>query len=231
MLTCEHAGNQIPAKYARLFSSRAAREALESHRGHDIGALQIARQLARRFQAPLLATSISRLLVDQNRSLGHARHFSEFSAPLDLAERGAVLGQYYLPHRARVERELAVRLSRGVFHLAVHSFTPELSGQVRRADIGLLYDPASALEAELCERWKRALHRVAPDLVVRRNYPYLGKADGLCTYFRRRFGRGSYLGVELEMNQRSLSGSSDERRRLARAIGDSLGELLASGAR
>ena len=36
-------------------------------------------------------------------------------------------------------------MSRGrrVIHISSHSFTPELNGKVRRADVGLLYDPGS----------------------------------------------------------------------------------------
>ena len=40
------------------------------------------------------------------------------------------------------------------------------------------------------------------NLIVRRNYPYAGKGDGLTSYLRKRFPRTAYVGVELEVNQR-----------------------------
>ena len=41
----------------------------------------------------------------------------------------------------------------------------------------------------------------APDLRVRRNYPYVGYADGLTTYLRTRFAAKLYAGLEIEINQ------------------------------
>ena len=41
----------------------------------------------------------------------------------------------------------------------------------------------------------------APELRVRRNYPYAGKGDGLTSYLRRRFAQSDYVGIELEINQ------------------------------
>jgi hypothetical protein len=43
---------------------------------------------------------------------------------------------------------------------------------------------------------------IAPQLTVRRNYPYAGKGDGLTAYLRCRFPQRAYVGVELEINQR-----------------------------
>ena len=66
VLTCEHAGNEIPARYMRLF--RGADDVLASHRGWDPGALTLARLLARRLRRPLLSVSWSRLFVEANRA-------------------------------------------------------------------------------------------------------------------------------------------------------------------
>lgn len=225
LLTCEHGGNVIPEEYARAFASEAARDALSSHRGLDIGALAIARALARRFDAPLIASEVSRLLCDLNRSLNNTALFSEFALALTPAERERVLNEHYHPHRERVELALCQHLSHGVLHLAVHSFTPELRGEVRRAEIGLLYDPARPGETAWCERYKRALARLAPELRVRRNYPYLGKTDGLATFLRRKYPATSYVGVELEVNQALLTGAEGQREQVLAALSDGLAEL------
>ncbi len=64
-------------------------------------------------------------------------------------------------------------------------------------------------------------------LKIRRNYPYLGKADGFTTYLRRRFLPCDYAGIELEVNQRRLDPPSS-RRRLANQLARSLRVAIAS---
>ena len=96
---------------------------------------------------------------------------------------------------------------RRVIHISSHSFTPRLNGEVRTADIGLLYDPARSGEVDACARWKAALRVTAPALRVRRNYPYAGKNDGLTAYLRRRYPASTYVGIELEINQAQVIGA------------------------
>ena len=102
VITCEHGGNRIPAPYRQLF--RAHQALLDSHRGYDPGALTMARALAMAFAAPLVASTVSRLLVDLNRSVGHPRLHSEATrkAPAEMRER--ILKRYYQPYRAQAER-------------------------------------------------------------------------------------------------------------------------------
>jgi predicted N-formylglutamate amidohydrolase len=201
LITCEHGGNRIPAPYRRLFRGREA--LLNSHRGYDPGALAMARMLARAFKAPLVASTISRLVIDLNRSIGHPQLFSAATHGTPATVREEIVARYYCPYRAQVERLVRQSVSRGrrVVHISSHSFTPRLDGKVRRADVGLLYHPGRPGEAALCARWKASLEAIAPELQVRRNYPYAGKADGLTSYLRLRFPYGAYVGVELEVNQ------------------------------
>ena len=229
LLTCEHGGAHVPPRYGELFSSPSAQRLLRSHRGCDLGALSLARALQRSLGAPLYASTLTRLLVDLNRSVGHPRLFSEFSKKLSAAERAALLDEHYFPHRDSVETWIdgRVRSGRQVVHVGVHSFAPRMDGRLRTADVGLLYDPSRATERSFCEMWKDALGEVDPDLRVRRNYPYLGKNDGFVTYLRRIFDQSRYLGIELEMNQ-SLLATSHGKRRAAEAISSSLGATMVS---
>lgn len=206
LLTCEHAGNQVPTAYRSLFASPAAREALKTHRGFDIGALALARALSRRLCAPLLSTSVSRLLVDANRSSHRPELWSEFSTCLTSAERDRVLAQHYQPHRQAVFDAVRKLVDDGepVLHLGVHSFTPVLNGEVRKADIGLLYDPQRPRERALALRLQETLKAHAPALRTRRNYPYRGASDGLTTALRRTWPDRIYAGIELELNQALL---------------------------
>ena len=202
IITCEHGGNRIPAPCREVFRGHQA--LLDSHRGFDAGALVMARALAKAFDAPLVASTVSRLVVDLNRSPGHPRLFSEPMRAAPMALRADVLARHYTPYRTRVEglvRQLAAR-GRRVIHVSSHSFTPVLDGRVRGADVGLLYDPGRPGELELCARWKAALAATAPGLRVRRNHPYAGRDDGLTSHLRRLFPPTTYIGVELELNQR-----------------------------
>lgn len=230
VLSCEHGGNRVPSRYAPLFRDRRARAALASHRGYDLGALEIARALQRRFGAPLIYSTVTRLLVELNRSPHHPQLFSEHARTLSDAEREHVLGHYYHPHRARVRAELERQLRgrKRILHVAVHSFTPRLGRKERTADVALLYDPRRRYELRWCARWKATLAELEPGLRVRRNYPYRGAADGLTTQLRRSFDDSRYLGIELETNQRLLLDSRASRNRVTRVIGDSLARLLQS---
>jgi predicted N-formylglutamate amidohydrolase len=226
LITAEHAGHRVPARYAALFAGRE--RMLESHRGHDHGSRALARTLARRLGAPLCEHTITRLLVEVNRKLDHPALFSSISARLPENERERVLRQYHVPHRSRVEGAVAEGVAGGrrIVHVAVHTFAPRLRGRTRRVGVGLLYDPSRREEAAFCARWKASLRRLAPRLIVRRNQPYQGRTDGLTTTLRRRFAGGDYLGIELEVNQRFSRGDPARWRRLRETLAASLEDAM-----
>ena len=202
IITCEHGGNEVPAAYASMFVGHEA--LLPTHRGWDAGALTLAQQLATAFDAPLFAATTTRLLIDLNRSIGHRHLHSEATRGLPLAALRDIAAQYYRPHRDAVESEVArlVAAGRRVVHVASHSFTPELGGVVRQADVAWLYDPRRAGECALAAHWLTALKQRQADLKLRRNYPYEGKGDGLTALLRKRYPDAAYIGMELEVNQR-----------------------------
>ncbi len=164
----------------------------------------MAKALADALSAPLVTSTVSRLVIDLNRSIGHPQLWSSATrgAPREL--RTGIVERHYRPYRAEVERLVRRSLSRGrrVIHVSSHSFTPVLDGKIRRADVGLLYDPARRGEAGLCARWKASLALIAPQVRVRRNYPYAGKGDGVTSALRVAFPARAYIGLELEVNQR-----------------------------
>ncbi|MGH6623613.1 MAG: N-formylglutamate amidohydrolase, partial [Burkholderiaceae bacterium] len=138
--------------------------------------------------------------------------------------RDEIVERYYRPYRAEVESLVRRSVSRGrrVIHVSSHSFTPKLDGTVRRADVGLLYDPSRGGEVEVCARWKESLAALAPELRVRRNYPYFGRGDGLTSHLRRRFPPGVYVGIELEVNQRIVFAAGRAWDRLRRVLREGL---------
>jgi predicted N-formylglutamate amidohydrolase len=222
LVTCEHGGNRVPPRYRILF--RGHEDLLDGHRGYDPGARSLAHDLAAALEAPLAISTVSRLVVDLNRSLRHPRLFSPLTRAAPAAVRREIVARHYLPYRAEVEARVAAAAARGrrTIHVSAHSFTPVLDGVARTADVGLLYDPARGGEAQLCAAWRAALRDLAPALRVRRNYPYAGKADGLTTHLRRRFGPRAYVGVELEVNQAWVFAGGRAWARLRRAVVDAL---------
>jgi predicted N-formylglutamate amidohydrolase len=168
----------------------------------------------------LLAATVSRLLVDLNRSVGHPGLFSDMTASLSPDIRQTILAHCYHPFRSEAEAHMARSIQQGlrVLHLSCHSFTPVLDGDVRNADIGLLHDPARHGEAAFCLRWQATLKTHAPLLHARMNYPYLGTDDGFTTHLRRRFSADSYIGIELEINQKHAQQDAPHWRAVRKAV-------------
>jgi predicted N-formylglutamate amidohydrolase len=206
VLTCEHASYAVPRGYAGLGVPRAA---IRDHIGWDIGAHDVQREVARRLGAPAVASRWSRLLIDCNRDLRDAslivRESDGVAIPgnerIAAAERRRRIALYHTPYHAAVDRALARAKERNpdaaVQVLALHSFTPVLSGMPRPFDIGVLFDAYPVL----ARRLGRAL--AAQGYEVRYNEPYSGLA-GLI-YSARRHGEAHDVAyVELEINNRLL---------------------------
>ena len=213
-------------EYAGLF--RGWHRVLTTHRGYDSGALAMARDLAAALHAPLVASTVSRLLIDLNRSLSNSHVWSDATRGLALAGKERIVRRHYSPYRHRVAAIVseAVKAGRRVIHISSHSFTPVLDGHVRNADVGLLYDPARPGEVALATHWKAAFADHARDLRVRRNYPYAGKNDGLTSSLRRCFPPGRYVGMEIEVNQALVLGQAKSWRQARSAVVAALNTAL-----
>jgi predicted N-formylglutamate amidohydrolase len=167
------------------------------------------------------------LFVEGNRSETNPRIWSKFTADLPKQERERILDRWWRPHRTEVEKAVAsaARKSRAV-HVAVHSFTPELDGEVRNADVSFLYDSRRMAEAALCRRWAAILNELDPELRIRHNYPYRGASDGLSTWLRKQHTESGYLGVEIEINQALVDARGW--RTFQQNVASSLAELMAT---
>lgn len=216
----------MPEKYNYLF--KAHQQELNSHRGFDIGALNLTMFVTRKIQVPVFIYPYTRLLVEINRSVGNQKLFSEITKNLEDSEKEGIINYYYFPYRMNIQRQIenALSMTAGlnfVWHLSMHTFTPALDGKVRKADIGILYDPASSLERRVATLIKDEIHAHDKRWIVRRNYPYLGKSDGLTTHLRKQFGRDRYCGIELEVNQKYTGDkNSEDWFRLKKTIVESL---------
>ncbi|MFT4825867.1 MAG: putative N-formylglutamate amidohydrolase [Halioglobus sp.] len=227
IITCEHGGARIPPRHQYLYKGK--QRELHSHRGWDAGALRLADKLSRDLPAPLFKSTVSRLLVDLNRSLHHPRVFSEFTIGLEAPIKQQIIERYYRPYRDEIENAIrkSINSNSPVMHLSVHSFSPDLNGQTRNADIGLLYDPARTLEKALCDDLRALFSSAWPDAAIRRNYPYRGNADGLTTALRRKFSEHAYVGVELEINQKHVLGNTPLWRTICLEMGNLIQHELA----
>ncbi len=201
IITCEHGANRVPHGYESLF--QAAPAILDTHRGLDIGALDVALHCAANLAAPLFAATTTRLLIELNRSLDHPQLFSEFSRTLDPAARNNLIEQFYHPYRNAVAQFIddSLKLDRSILHISVHSFTDILNGVERALDIGLLFDPSREAEAATCRAGMHHFNVLSPSLCVRLNEPYLGTDDGFTTHLRLHIPPERYIGIELELRQ------------------------------
>ncbi len=226
--TVEHGNNKVPDEFMHLFEGHES--VLASHRGHDPGAGELAIRFSTRFHAPYEHAEITRLLIDQNRSLHNRRAlFSEYTKRLPKGMQEQIIESCYWPYQYLVRRRIDELLakSESVLHLAIHSFTPELHGEVRNCDVGLMYDPAREVEKGFAINWQKAIGRIEPSIRVRRNYPYRGASDGVVQSLRRQYPRERYIGLQIEINQKFPSGDRERWKHLQKSVIEGFSVTLA----
>lgn len=202
VLSCEHASWTLPPSV----DLGVPEDVLRSQASWDPGAYDIAAALGEELGLPVHTGAFSRMWVDLNRPPEHPDVIPRTSygavvpgnASLTDAERAARLADYHAPYWEAVRRDAKARLqSIGTcLHFSSHSFDPSLDPERRTFDLGVLYDPASALEAELAERLLFGLR--AAGFQVRANQPYTGFTPALVTSLRTELRGERYAGIELE---------------------------------
>ncbi|MEM7076064.1 MAG: N-formylglutamate amidohydrolase [Pseudomonadota bacterium] len=197
VLLCEHASNRIPAAYDGLGLTEP--DSL-SHAAWDPGALSLGLHLSGTLDAPLVASTVSRLVYDCNRPPKAAAAMPERSelievpgnAGLSQAERAARTRAVYDPFCSAVSQVLDARGARSVV-VTVHSFTPVFFGQPRAVELGLLHDEDTRLADAMLDYADRIPHRR-----VERNQPY-GPADGVTHSLRVHALRRGLANVMIEV--------------------------------
>lgn len=177
LFTCDHASCALPRSLGNLGVAAAD---LQRHIGWDPGAAAVARGLAARFDAPVVLSRYSRLVIDCNRRPGHETSIPAVSdgsvipgnlglTARDAARRAEALFHPY--HRAIEEILDGIRRSgRTPAYLAIHSFTPKLNGGAPRPwRVSVLWDRDPRIAAPLMEGLRRQ------GLVVGDNEPYSGR--------------------------------------------------------
>ena len=232
LFVSDHDSNAVPSGLARL---GLPDEELGRHIGHDIGIARIGRRLAARFDAPLIATGYSRLVVDCNRhkftpgSIPAIADGTEVPGNSDLDDdaKRARYDALFEPYHAAVAAHLDRVTAAGAPPLlvALHSFTPRLrtGGGDRPWHIGFLWGDDERATAPMIELFRRR----NPDAVVGANQPYSGASpEGYTVPVHA--GRRGLHSLTLEFRQDLIAdpaGGDD----WARRFGDALAELLDRG--
>lgn len=228
VLVCEHASNAIPDDLNNLGLAAAV---LDTHVAWDPGALAVARTMARLFDAPLVASAVSRLVVDCNRATDAP------DAILDRSETVDIPGNIGLDEDARRERferyaapfhealsaclDARATRPRPPVLVTVHSFTPVYAGVRRDVELGILHDTDS--------RFADALLRAADTefaMGVRRNEPY-GPEDGVAHTLVTHGIRRGLLNAMIEIRN-DLIVSADAQRAMAKCLARCAAEALAT---
>jgi predicted N-formylglutamate amidohydrolase len=138
VFVADHAGPRLPRRLGDLGLGAFD---LERHIAYDIGILPVAQALARAFDAPFVAQTYSRLVIDCNRPTHVAQSIPEISeltpipGNLELpdAARRARIEALFRPYHATIEALLEARARAGLrtVLVAMHSFTPVYKGTPR----------------------------------------------------------------------------------------------------
>jgi len=202
VLSCEHA-SWTPPPGVDLGVSL---DVLQSQAGWDHGAFDIASRISEACGLPVHAGAFTRMFVDLNRAADHPDVVPTvcYGVPvpgnehLSDGDRKARLDLFHAPYWQAVRRDVEARLfdTGEVLHLSSHSFAPELDASNRTYDVGVLYDPTHAYEAELAEKLMFQLRGAG--INVRANQPYPGTGPAVCTSFREELAGQRYAGIELE---------------------------------
>ncbi len=175
VLVCDHAAHFIPERYGDMGLTPEERL---SHIAWDPGALEVSRRLSERLDAPLIASRISRLVIDANRDVASPRLIWTLSEATRIAanenlspgERQHRIDAYYRPYHAAIEEmlERRQRSEHETILVCLHSFTPVFLGVARPWEIGLIHGRDERFTAGL----RAALAAAEPSLTIGWNEPY-----------------------------------------------------------
>ena len=158
LLVADHADRRFPNATGSLGLPPAE---LDRHIAYDIGILPVARGVAEALDAPLVAQTYSRLLIDCNRPTHVPQSIPEISETTEIpgnrglsaSERQARIDALFRPYHDAITTLLDARAGarQPTLLIALHSFTPVFMGAARPWHLGLLYNRDRRLAAPLLE--------------------------------------------------------------------------------
>lgn len=207
ILTCEHAGNQVPVRYRSLFNNDGS---LNSSFGWDSGALDIGVALSEELDLLLFSHQTTRLLIDVNCGLNSPNLFSQFSIHLGDEDKQLLLDKYYFPYRLRVENALAL-MPKPVLHYSIHTFDSFADEINLLPAVAILFTPQREVEKSIGEKLIAHLQSALPDLQIGMSLPHLEGDDTFLSYLRKRFSEEEYAGITIGINQAQVNGLAVEK--------------------
>lgn len=234
VLVCDHASNRIPKVLDGL--GLRPHERL-MHIAWDPGALAVALRLTELLDAPLVHSTVSRLVVDCNRTETAPDLIPVVSeltaipgnAELEPGERLTRVARYHTPFHAAITELLDRRAAAGeeTILVTVHSYTPVYKGVRRPWPIGLIH----GLDTRFTRALGDALLAEWPDLRLGWNEPYAALNGVTHTLEHHGDGRGlACTMIEIRHDEiLEPAGATFWSDRLARALERARGSLLAAG--
>ena len=193
VLVCDHASNRIPEPYEDLGLSAIERL---RHIAWDPGALSVARTLVDLLDAPLVHSTVSRLVIDCNRThdapdlIPTLSEHTEIiaNAGIDYGERAHRIAAFHDPFHQAIDVLLARREAeeRETILVTIHSFTPIYRDVPRPWPIGLIHGTHEAFTRAVFN----ALVEDEPGLNVGWNEPYAALNGVTYTLEHHGDGRG-----------------------------------------
>ena len=224
VIVVDHASRRIPRRLGDL--GLPASE-LQRHIAWDIGSLGVARQVAAKLDAPLLAQNYSRLVIDCNRDPKVATSIPRSSESIEipgniglsdqdvLARRSEIFDPYHNHLRALLDERLAA--GRPTILVAQHSMTDIFNGVRREMHAAVLYNRDRRFAGRVLDMLRRDAN-----LLIADNEPYSVSDETDYTIPRHAEARG-LPHVEIEIRQDLLldqAGQADWARRIAEALRD-----------
>lgn len=211
LVVADHAGRAFPARLNRL---GLPVEATWRHIAWDLGAGQLARALAARWDCSSICATYSRLVVDCNRHIDDPSAFSTRgdghripgNEALGDADRRARVDACHTPYHAAIETLLDRLTKEGPTALvAIHSFVPVLGRSARPWNAGVLWDADDRIARPLL-----AALRQAPHLRVGDNEPYSGRYPADYTMHRHGAQRAiAHVCIEIRQDELLTPGGVD----------------------
>ncbi len=231
VFVCDHASNFLPPPYDSCLGLSEPEKS--AHIAWDPGALGVAKGLSESLDAPLVYSTVSRLIIDCNREESRPDLIPCLSETTQIAgnrnlsadEIAFRLNLAHRPFHKAIDKVLNQRKDRGLptALVSVHSFTPVYKGVSRPWEIGLI----SEKDRSLAEPVLQALN-ARGGMRIGDNEPY-APSDGVY-YTVRRHGEDRRLPcLMIEIRNDEVKTAEDEIR-WADMLAPMLAAALQSGA-
>lgn len=205
LVICDHARNTIPSDFEKLGLDDAA---INSHIAFDLGAADLAQELADRLRCRAVLSNFSRLLIDPNRGLDDPTLVMKLSDGqiipgnrwVDRHHDGAALAErierFYRPYHGAVSEAIEALIAAGLVPIivSIHSFTPIWQDALRPWQAAILWDSDRRLRDHMMAHFVEY-----PEICFGDNEPYSGRLKN-DTLYRHATARGLPHGL-IEVRQ------------------------------